>query len=441
MYKYFRWLLQPVTGIVLVLVGLFFGYAFSVWSAPNTFEVKNDNAANILLVTPSQPSLREKIQLGQELLRDSPRLLFEEKEETTYQLNKQGKRVAVKTHTLVRKQIALAILNQTTGQVLERRYWLSETDIKAADLIRRTYLPYFNLPSFTPEVGSEDFIVSVNWWNSFNSDLRVSKVGESRSDYIVIGLKYLMDNKLLAYPEDRSETLNYADIVYVPYSESLHTPELVRAGQDFLDQKVNSALAQLRQRRLYSRAFPNRLVADTLSEQFIKNIFMTEQTDPKLVLGAADGGKKLAERVLVRLGTNSERAFRYTYSKTGALGIGQIMPATYNSVVARYPTATLIEDTDLGRVDISNSITASILVFDDHIKAVDDRVTKQNSTAATRFWQEIVNNAPHLEEIRAAIYNGGPGKYKVLTGTVSVAVKETVDFVAKFKRIRDLSLF
>ena len=46
-----------------------------------------------------------------------------------------------------------------------------------------------------------------------------------------------------------------------------------------------------------------------------------------------------------------------------------------------------------------------------------------------------------VEEIRAAMYNGGPGKYVPEEGSISGRVQETVDFVRKFRLIRDLQLF
>ena len=173
------------------------------------------------------------------------------------------------------------------------------------------------------------------------------------------------------------------------------------------------------------------------SQTFVKNIFLTEQTDPKMMLLSNDGGLELAERVLIRLGTNGEKAFRYTVSKTGASGLGQIMPGTYNSIVKQYPSAQLIQNIDIGRVDIKNAIKASTLVFDDHSSTVVGRVN--SSSKAKRIFERKTQD--EIDEIRAAIYNGGPGKYKYLTGDISTAVTETVLFVRKFKMIRRLDLF
>jgi len=97
----------------------------------------------------------------------------------------------------------------------------------------------------------------------------------------------------------------------------------------------------------------------------------------------------------------------------------------------------LIQNTDIGRVDIKNAIKASTLVFDDHLEVV---VTRANSSTKARqiFARKTESE---IDEIRAAIYNGGPSKYKHLTGNISTAVTETVLFVRKFRMIRELGLF
>jgi len=424
--KIIYWLVLPLLGVLLA------GSLFLFWPKDRVIEVAYSQAqVNQALPTTNVPKdLLTSIDSGKELLRHSAPLGF-----TEITVNK-------KNH-LTKQEVALAILDTKTNNIVEKRYWLDEEEITDANFIRRTYLENFdNIPNFRPTTSSEDFKVTVKWWNYFNSDLRINKVGDTNTAdrYIVVAMKYGIPNDDLAYPEDRTGK-KYSDIVYAPYSALVHQPEIVSAGKQFLDEHVAKAFVRLAELKIKSHAFPDQLVVQTITPQFIKNIFLTEQTDPKLIMLAGDGGQKLAERVMVRLATNGETAFRYTYSKTGALGLGQIMPGTYDSVAKRYPNAKLIKDSGMGRVDIDNAIIASILVFDDHLQSVKDRVANAKSTQGDKYWQAIEDNSSKLEEVRAAIYNGGPGKYKVLTGTISVAINETVDFVRKFKLIRDLKLF
>lgn len=427
--------------LAIILVGELFLFSQKERVIEMTYSQGSNNQA--LAFSATNEDLLTQINSGRDLLRRSAPLGFTEITVSKKVYLTKNKTKLVPEQQLVNQEVALAILDTNSGSIVERRYWLDEEQIKDANFIRRTYLENFeNIPNFRPATGSEDFKVTVKWWNYFNSDLHVNLANDNANSkrYIVIAMKYGIPNDDLAYPEDRTGK-KYSDIVYTPYSNLIHRPELVSAGKQFLEERVTKAFARLTSLKIKSHAFPDQLVVNTITPQFIKNIFLTEQTDPKLIMLAGDGGQKLVERVMVRLATNGETAFRYTYSKTGALGLGQIMPGTYDSIVKRYPNAKLIKDTGIGRVNIDNAIIASILVFDDHLQSVKDRVANAKSTQGNKYWQAIVSNTSKLEEVRAAIYNGGPGKYKVLTGTISIAVNETVDFVRKFKLIRELKLF
>ena len=389
--------------------------------------------------------LQEKIEESKKLLENSPPLRFEE----VSQKDKKGRIIKKKGQTvweMTRKEIALAILDTETGQVFEKRYWLNIAEInKASDLRKKYQNNPDNLPRFQSIQADEEFRVVSNWWNNFNSDLSIAREGDTAGRYVVVANKYLMSNEDLAYPEDRTGQ-KYSDIVYVPYSATLKDKTLIAAGKQFLNDHVWEAFNELTAAGVQSRSFPGRRVTDTITQTFVKNIFLTEQTDPKMMLLSTDGGLELAERVILRLGTNGDKAFRYTVSKTGASGLGQIMPKTYSNpnrdpnkrgMLEKYPLAGLIRDVDIGRVDIKNGIKASTLVFDDHFAEV---VRKANSSAkAKRIFDQKTES--ELDEIRAAIYNGGSSKYKHLTGSISTAVTETVLFVRKFRMIRELGLF
>ena len=390
-------------------------------------------------------NLADKIEEAKQLLGQSGTLQFEEMQ----QRDKRGRVVKKKGQPvweMTRKEIALAILDTEIGQVFEKRYWLDMAEVnKASDLRKKYQNNPENLPRFQPTHANEEFGVVSNWWNSFNSDLSVFKEGVVDGRYVVIANKYLMSNEDLAYPEDRTGE-KYSNIVYVPYSSALKNKTLIAAGKQFLNDHVREAFDELTVSGVESRSFIGRRVTDTITQAFVKNIFLTEHTDPRMMLLSNDGGLELAERVLIRLGTNGEKAFRYTVSKTGASGLGQIMPKTYSNpsrdpnkwgMLEKYPSAGLIRNIDIGRVDIKNGIKASTLVFDDHLATVVGKVnssSKARQIFAKKTEQEV-------DEIRAAIYNGGPSKYKHLTGNISTAVTETVLFIRKFRMIRELDLF
>ena len=384
--------------------------------------------------------LSEKIEEGKKLLENSPPLKFKEEP----QKDKKGKIVKKKGQPvleMVKKEIVLAVLDTETGEVFEKRYWLNVAEINKASDLRKKYLDNpDNLPKFQPENMEEESMAVSNWWNSFNSDISVFKKDSAPNRYVVVANKYLMSNEDLAYPEDRKGE-KYSDIVYVPYSPALKDKTLIVIGKQFLNDYVNEAFKELAEAEVGSKAFPNRLAVETITRTFVKNIFLTEQTDPRGVISSTDGGRELVERVFVRLGPNGEKAFRYTVSKTGASGLGQIMPKTYASIYKGYSSAKLIKDVDIGRVDVKNGIKASILVLDDHLAGVKSRAYSSGKAARKRF-----DDLPpdKLEEAGGMAYNGGAGKYDTSTGGLNMksrGANETAGFLQKFRMIRDLNLF
>lgn len=382
-------------------------------------------------------TLADQMELAKTYLEQSPSLQFEEK-----------------NNRLTGKEIELAILDTNisadAGAVFLRRYWLDEKEIQIANRMRRNYEPNpTSMPYFQPVDDQDELSVVVYWWNNFNSDLGVVgsvlesdevKISEP-ARYIVIGNKFLMSNDGLAYLEDKTGP-KYSDVVYAPYSKSVRDPAIVDSGKDFLDIHVAQAFEELEKAGVESKAFPGKLVTDTMTQKFVKEITLTEQTDPKLMFASEDGGREQAERVLWRFGANGEKAFRYTVSKTGASGANQIMPRTYDSMVVGFLSANLIKDTDIGRIDIKNSIKAQILVFDDHMATVVNRVQNGGSRARAVFNGLTPDQ---LNEVRGMIYNGGPSKYNLTTGGLDLnsrgAVPETRDFLRKFRMIRELKIF
>lgn len=409
--------------------------------AQDIFSGRTIEARGLILSTLQDDwELVNKIEAGKELLKNSPSLRFQEapqKDKKGRIIKKRGQPVM----EMVRKEIALAILDKETGQVFEKRYWLSVAEInKASDLRKKNQNNPDNLPRFRFENAEEEFVAVSVWWNSFNSDISIAREGAVIGRYIVVTNKYLMSNDDLAYPEDRTGE-RYSDIVYVPYSPALKDKTLIVAGKKFLNDHVRESFLELTQAGVISKAFPGKLVTETMTETFVKNIFLTEQTDPMMMFESNDGGLGLTERVFIRLGANGEKAFRYTVSKTGASGLGQIMPKTYASMFKSYSSAQLIKNVDVGRVDIKNGIKASTLVLDDHLAGVKSRAYANGSAARRRFDALTVDK---IEEARGMAYNGGASKYNTATGglnTKSKGAKETAGFIQKFKMIRELNLF
>lgn len=381
-------------------------------------------------------TLAEKIRESQKLLTDSAPLRFFERDKVTRLKNGRKK----KTKELARKEISLAVLDTQTGEVFEKRYWLDQDDIKKANKIRKNYQENTeNLPRFLPKEINEEFAVTTNWWNNHNSDLGIVSSSSAETDsgmYLVVANKFLMDNDQLAFPDEITGQ-RYSDIIYTPYSSALHTEELEKAGSSFISRAVEEVAVELNGLEVESKVHSGQLLTETIPSKFVKNILVTEQVDPGMIFASEDNGRKLSGRVFVRYAANGERAFRYTFSRTGAAGAGQIMPGTYRLAVKSQPDAKLIKDIDIGRVDLKNGIKATFVILDMKLSEIERKV--KTSSKARTIWAKKTPEQK-LEAVAAA-YNGGSGKYNHLTGAISLRVRETVDFVKKYKMIRDLKLF
>lgn len=300
-----------------------------------------------------------------------------------------------------------------------------------------------SIPRFHPYTASRDFEVMVNWWNTFNSDLSVKNKGRDNAEqYAVIANKYLISNRGGLVPGSRRNGSRYLDIVYVPYSRALHLETMIDAGKDLLNKQVARAFTDLKEKRVKSRAYSGQLATDTISENFIKCLLMNEHADTGWMLSTEEKGRWVAERFFILMAANGERAFAFSDSRAGALGIAQIMPETYANLVKLYPDASLIGDVNKGRSEMTNAIKASILVCDDLQSAVVRKIRNDSSVLQQKYRRLFdAKSEEEADEIRAAMYNGGPKKYILATGSINPRLQETDSYVKKFNFIRSLNMF
>lgn len=382
----------------------------------------NAAGANVSQGTP-EPKVAvptEKISEAIKLLKDSPPLLYE-----TTNKNLTG--------NLVRKQIALAIFNISTGEIFQKIVWVKEADIK-----NYKKAGFVNL---TPAIPGETLDLRVNWWNSFNSFYNIT----DHPELVVIANKYLLPSSSLYNLPERSKN-KYTDIIYVPYSAALHLPEIISAGKNYLEKKIDQAYNDLDSKRVISHSTPGTLVTSDIGKDFIRNILLVEHVDPEGFNLATDGGLELTQRVLALIGLNQDLAYRYTGSPAGAFGIAQFIKSTYNSTVKTYPGAKLIKDYTLGMADHANAIKAMVLFFDNRKQEINNKVKRK----------DILNSLGITEEMLAAAYNGGGSRVATsvnkfgtawitgqlnLPGNKTVFKKETINYLLKFQAIKNLNLF
>ncbi|MEK7506795.1 MAG: hypothetical protein AAB566_01945 [Patescibacteria group bacterium] len=370
----------------------------------------------------TQPlDIREKIQAGLDLLKHSQPLALENK----IIRYKSGK--VVITNETLRKQIALAIFNTKNGAVFEKRVWVKEDEIKNYGKTKMLALE--------PVEAGEPLDIQPKYWNSFNTFYEV----EGRPELIVVANKYLLESKYLTGLPEKSKN-KYSEIFYVPYSTALHRPELVEAGKRYIEARVETAFTDLTNHGLFQDSTSN-----PVSKEFVKTIMLVEHVDPDSFFIAADGGKELTERVLVIIGANQKRAYRYTGSPAGANGLAQFIKPTYNTIVRNYPSAGLIADYALGMADHTNAIKAMVLFFDAYKKNIVAKIADKN----------ILNQLGITEEMLAATYNGGPNRVIRAVNNYGLAwlgrqlelpkskrnfKTETLDYIKKFLAIRELKI-
>lgn len=405
----------------LLLSILVFAFLVFFWVNPDPVKeisIKNEPVPSATFLAPPL-DVGEKIREGISLLRSSPSLIYETE-------NKKP------SGELVRKQIALAILDKNTGEVFEKRVWVEEQEIKD---YKKTGV--VNLSS-----SQDDITIQAKWWNSFNTFYGV----ENRPDLMVVANKYPFQSSYLSGLPEKSGA-EYTDIIYAPYSKSLHLPEIIAAGRQYLESGIDRAFEELESANVISHSLPANPVTAVVSKEFIKNIILVEHIDPDGFSVAADGGKELIERVLTILGANGEQAYRYTGSPAGARGLAQFIKSTYETIVSKYPDARLIKDYNLGMADHTNAIKAMVLFFDNYKREIDNKITRR----------DVIGQIGITEEMLAAAYNGGPsrvvrsvnkyglawisGQLGLTAGTKTIFKKETLNYVEKLRSIKNLNVF
>jgi hypothetical protein len=119
----------------------------------------------------------------------------------------------------------------------------------------------------------------------------------------------------------RQNGSRYLDVVYVSYSPALHSEAMIEAGKTFLSSQVAQAFTGLREKQVKSQAYSAKLATDTMSENFIKCLLINEHADPGWMLSTKEKGRWVAERFLILLVENGERAFHFSDAKTGAAAL------------------------------------------------------------------------------------------------------------------------
>lgn len=290
-------------------------------------------------------------------------------------------------------------------------------------------------------------------WNYWNTEYEVKKPAHA----IVLKNKYpnIVEKVVTETIKDKNgkkkkvtRTVREIEpIVYAPYSQKVHTQDVVAKGREHIQNLVKQAMDDLRARKVMSRAYPDKLVSDVpaLSATFFERLPIIEHADmTEFTLEP----QRTTERVLAIIGLNGTEdtnvAFAYTGNSAGANGLMQFTdngkpgkPGTYTSVSQRYPKAKLNPDFSEGVRDHVNAMKAAVLLHDLNLEYL---IKKYGKGIATD---------PRLEEYLAALYNASPASVtKSLTASLATQasewtdklLRETKGYITKLRYLRSSAL-
>ncbi|HYP28710.1 MAG TPA: hypothetical protein VE262_18510 [Blastocatellia bacterium] len=236
------------------------------------------------------------------------------------------------------------------------------------------------------DVLTPGFVLSVRRDNGINSDI----VSVNPAGGKILAVKYPVLNEGNRFGPGSP----VIEAVYTPYSREIASEEVIAQGIAVQAEFIERAYARLQERRVYSRAFPGKLVVDVVPRDVLTVLLMNEHIDPSLFKSSGHA-RTLVEQVLTVIATNREKAYAYSVSSAGARGLVQMIPSTYSLLLNRYASAGLLSSFATGMADPTNAVMAQVLLCDADWQAIR---TKGEIPAETI--------GPYL----AAAYNGGVGR-------------------------------
>lgn len=327
------------------------------------------------------------------------------------------------------REIALKLLNTITGKTEIIKIvkigdgLISPEEYKIEVVARPSGIAWNAWNTFYRVVEPEDRIVIKNAYPTIKSLKTITQTITNKN-----GKKQKIKKRVPDVVEN---------VIYVPYSDSLKTQEILVKGKSDLIKIVQSAKDLLDQRDVHSKAFPDKLITEVLPAEYYLRRPTIEHIDYGEFILDPDG---TVERFLTILATNQEKAWSETCNKFGACGLYQFTnngsSGTYRTVVKKYPEAQLIKDFEPGASNQINSAMAAMLLDDLNLAEL-----------VKRYGDKILKD-PKLEEYLAASYNGAPKwVHKSLNAALGKNIewgkhlrRETKEFIVKLRYLRDNDL-
>lgn len=213
----------------------------------------------------------------------------------------------------------------------------------------------------------------------------------------VFGRKYPVIDTAIAKKKGARTAVELAEVLhYMPLNEDA-APLFIPEGRAMLRATADAALLDLRNAKVPSFAYPDKLLADTVLPETLVSLAVIEQTDdyefaanPEVALNNTVG----------QYGLMQQRAFTYSVSTANAIGPMQFTDrrgrGTYSGVVRLCAGADLDPDFYLGARDLHNAMKAAACLLDLELGRMPDDVQRnyQQRPEAVSIFQ-------------VAAYNGG----------------------------------
>jgi hypothetical protein len=213
----------------------------------------------------------------------------------------------------------------------------------------------------------------------------------------VYGRKYpIIDTAVAKKYGVRAAVADAEETQYLPLTDD-SAPLFVSHGETLLRSTAEAALRELRERKVASFAYPDKLLADTVLPETLMSLAVIEQTD--------DGEFKASPTValnktLGHYGLMQKDAFTYSVSTANAAGPMQFTDkrgrGTYSMVVRKCGDADLHPDFNTGARDLLNAMKAAACLLDLDMATMPREVQAQYS----------LTPAP-VSIFGVAAYNGG----------------------------------
>jgi hypothetical protein len=245
----------------------------------------------------------------------------------------------------------------------------------------------------TLTISKEEFLKKGNTLALHSSDGELLKLTVVRPNYVNTAVRVAdaegreLQPLAVRYPVEKGGALKEV-AYYTSAHPSVESPEIVRAGRDYVHEKLNAAVARLASKG--ERISPE--VVDVA-----ERLCVVEHTDHKRFMNEASA--PLFEEVRALYALNSGDTYRYSVSSAGAGGMVQMIPPTYKAIREQFPQAGLREDFVEGMRDHSNALEAMLLYMQDTW----DYLSKQEEVTVA-----LATGQATQAELLAAGYNSNP---------------------------------